>query len=58
MEKEKEKIHSILKDLPEEYTLILKEILQAEKELLHKKSLQGTSIVAEIVNIVKERIKE
>ncbi|MEH7514247.1 hypothetical protein V7146_16155 [Gottfriedia acidiceleris] len=58
MEREKEKIHSILSDLPEINTLILKEILQAEKDLLHKKSLQGTTIVSEIVNIIKERIKE
>jgi hypothetical protein len=58
MEREKEKIHSILSQLPEVNTLILKEILQAEKDLLHKKSLQGTTIVSEIVNIIKERIND
>ncbi|WP_158595129.1 hypothetical protein [Oceanobacillus piezotolerans] len=58
MENEKERIHNLLNELPDEHTLILKEILQAEKDLLHKKSLQGTTIVSEIVNIIKERIKE
>jgi hypothetical protein len=58
MEQEKEKIFNLLSELPDEYTLILKGVLQAEKEVLHKKTLQGTNIVSEIVNIVKERISE
>lgn len=52
------KIETLLAELPDSSALILKEILQAEKEVLHLKNLQGTTIINDIVNIVKERIKE
>lgn len=58
MSQEREKIESLLAELPDSSALILKEILQAEKEILHLKNLQGTTIINDIVNIVKERIKE
>jgi len=58
MSKDREKIETLLAELPDSSALILKEILQAEKELLHLKNLQGTTIINDIVNIVKERIKE
>jgi hypothetical protein len=54
---EKERVQSILAKLPEEYAFILKEILEAEKEILHRKNLQGTNIIGTIVDIVKERVK-
>ncbi|MGE6486911.1 hypothetical protein [Paenisporosarcina sp. NPDC076898] len=58
MRMEREKIESLLAELPDSSALILKEILQAEKEVLHLKNLQGTTIINDIVNIVKERINE
>ncbi|MCZ8538293.1 hypothetical protein M9R32_13940 [Paenisporosarcina quisquiliarum] len=58
MSMEREKIESLLAELPDSSALILKEILQAEKEVLHLKNLQGTTIINDIVNIVKERINE
>lgn len=58
MSTEKEQIQSILEKLPEEYTLILREILQEEKNLLHRKNLQGSNIVNTIVDIIKERVTE
>lgn len=58
MSNEKEKVESLLSELPDAYTLILKEILQEEKNYLYRKNLQGTSIVNDIVNIIKERIRE
>lgn len=58
MSQEREKIEGLLAELPDTHTLILKEILEAEKAVLHLKNLQGTSIVSDIVNIVKERITE
>ncbi|MFD0824438.1 hypothetical protein ACT8ZR_02060 [Neobacillus sp. M.A.Huq-85] len=57
MNVEKEKVQSILIKLPEEYAFILKEILEAEKEILHRKNLQGTNITGTIMDIVKERVK-
>jgi hypothetical protein len=54
---EKERVQSILAKLPEEYAFILKEVLEAEKEILHRKNLQGTNIIGTIVDIVKERVK-
>jgi hypothetical protein len=54
---EKEQVNSILVKLPEEYVFILKEILEAEKEILHRKNLQGTNITSQIMDIVKERVK-
>ena len=56
MSSEKEKLHSVLSQLPEGYDFILKEILEAEKEVLHRKHLQGTNIVGTIMDIVKERV--
>ncbi|MGO4890400.1 hypothetical protein ACJ2A9_21850 [Anaerobacillus sp. MEB173] len=58
MNQEREKIEALLAELPDTHTLILKEILEAEKEVLHLKNLQGTTIISDIVNIVKERIIE
>jgi hypothetical protein len=58
MQNEKEMLQGILSKLPEENLLILREILQSEKELLHRKNLQGTTIVSDIVNIIKERVNE
>lgn len=55
---EREKIEALLAELPDTHTLILKEILEAEKAVLHLKNLQGTTIVNDIVTIVKERITE
>lgn len=58
MSMEREKIEMLLTELPDTSALILKEILQAEKEILHLKNFQGTTIISDIVNIVKERITE
>ena len=57
MSTEMEKVQDILSKLPEEYAFILKEILEAEKEILHRKNLQGTNITKTIMDIVKERVK-
>jgi hypothetical protein len=54
---EKEQVQNILVKLPEEYAFILKEILEAEKEILHRKNLQGTNITGTIMDIVKERVR-
>lgn len=57
MEQEKEQVQNLLGKLPEEYVFILKNILEAEKEILHRKNLQGTNITNTIMDIVKERVK-
>ncbi|WP_155922210.1 hypothetical protein [Bacillus sp. EB01] len=57
MSGEKEQVQSILANLPEDFAFILKEILEAEKEILHRKNLQGTNIVGTIMDIVKDRVK-
>jgi hypothetical protein len=54
---EQEQVQNILSRLPEDYVFILKEILEAEKEILHRKNLQGTNITSTIMDIVKERVK-
>lgn len=54
---EKEQVQTILSKLPENYIFILKDILEAEKEILHRKNLQGTNITNTIMDIVKERVK-
>lgn len=54
---EREEVQNILAALPEEYVFILKDILEAEKEVLHRKNLQGTNITGVIMDIVKERVK-
>lgn len=56
MSKEKEELHSVLSNLPEGYDFLLKEILEAEKEILHRKHLQGTNIVSTIMDLIKERV--
>ncbi|WP_176539166.1 hypothetical protein [Bacillus cereus] len=57
MSKEKEQVDVILNKLSPERILILREILQAEKGVLHRKNMQGTGIVNTIVDIIKERVK-
>jgi len=57
MGKEMEEFNAVLAELPEGYDFILKEILEAEKEILHRKHLQGTNIVSTIMDIVKARVK-
>ena len=57
MNKESEQIIRVLSNLPEGYDFIFKEILEAEKEVLHRKNLQGTTIINSIMDIVKERVK-
>ncbi|MDV2884681.1 hypothetical protein RYX45_05790 [Alkalihalophilus pseudofirmus] len=58
MTDERENVNRLLNELPSSHTQILKEILEAEKEVLHLKNLQGTTIIKDIMDIVKERIKE
>ncbi|WP_176222277.1 hypothetical protein [Tuberibacillus sp. Marseille-P3662] len=58
MSDEKEEVHAILKEMPKENTQILREVLEAEKSLLHRETLQGTNIISQIVDIVKERVGE
>lgn len=57
MNQERKQIEDILGKLKGEQILILREILQAEKNYLHRKNLQGTNIVNHITDIIKERIK-
>ncbi|MEM5602970.1 hypothetical protein [Bacillus cereus group sp. MG6] len=57
MNKEKEQVEVILSNLSPERVLILSEILQAEKNIQHRKNLQGTGIINNIVDIIKERVK-
>lgn len=58
MSNEQNEMSQVLSELNEKEILIFKEILQTEKEFLHRKSLQGTSIISDIVAIVKERVVE
>jgi hypothetical protein len=58
MSNEQNEMTQVLSELNEKEILIFKEILQTEKEFLHRKSLQGTSIISDIVGIVKERVVE
>ncbi|HDR4947815.1 TPA: hypothetical protein QCR51_004369 [Bacillus cereus] len=57
MNKEKEQVEVILSNLSSERVLILSEILQAEKNIQHRKNMQGTGIINNIVDIIKERVK-
>ncbi|WP_176543011.1 hypothetical protein [Bacillus thuringiensis] len=57
MNKEKEQVEVILSNLSPERVLILSEILQAEKNIQHRKNMQGTGIINNIVDIIKERVK-
>lgn len=47
----------ILDELDEKEQEIFMKIVKAEKELLHRKVLQGTSIKKDIYNFVKEGVK-
>ncbi|MCK6207708.1 hypothetical protein KZX50_19895 [Bacillus infantis] len=58
MTNEQSEMNKLLEQLNEKEILIFKEILQTEKEFLHRKNLQGTSVISDIVEIVKERIAE
>ncbi|MBR7553623.1 hypothetical protein ACFFJI_11560 [Allobacillus sp. GCM10007491] len=58
IEEKNEEFQAILKGLSGEQTKILKEILEAEKSFLHRENLQGTPIVSQIMDIVKERVDE
>jgi hypothetical protein len=58
MSNEQNEMTQALSELNEKEILIFKEILHTEKEFLHRKSLQGTSIISDIVAIVKERVVE
>lgn len=57
MSNEREQVETVLSKMNEDQVFILREILQAEKNYLHRKNLQGTGIVSQIVDIVKERVK-
>ncbi|WP_176140594.1 hypothetical protein [Halobacillus salinus] len=50
-------LYRILEELEENEQQIFKKIVKAEKELLHRKSLQGTSIKKDIYNFIKEGVK-
>lgn len=56
-EKLKEEISNILGELPPEEIKILASILKEEKKYLHRKSLQGTTIIKDVTEIIKERVK-
>lgn len=58
MSTERDQIQTILSKYPDEYAIILREILQTEQEYIHRKNLQGTNIINQIVDIVKERVNE
>lgn len=58
MSNEQNEMTLVLSELNEKEILIFKEILQTEKEFLHRKNLQGTAIISDIVAIVKERVVE
>lgn len=53
-----EEFQALMNSLSENETRILKEILQAEKSLIHRENLQGTNIVSQIIEIIKERVGE
>ncbi|WP_170061574.1 hypothetical protein [Terribacillus saccharophilus] len=54
---EHDKLDQILSQLSEQEQKIFAKILRAEKEVLHKKSLQGTTIKKDIVAYIKEGVK-
>lgn len=58
MNSEQEEMKRVLSNLSESEVLIFKEILQTEKEFLHRKSLSGTSVISDIMGIIRERIVE
>lgn len=56
-EKMKEKINGILSTLSERDLKIVANILQEEKNVLHRKTLQGSTIIKDVTEIFKERVK-
>ncbi|GEN52410.1 hypothetical protein GLW04_19180 [Halobacillus litoralis] len=50
-------LYRILDELSEDEQQIFMKIVKAEKELLHRKSLQGTSIKKDIYNFVKQGVR-
>ncbi|WP_156319810.1 hypothetical protein [Bacillus sp. FJAT-18017] len=56
-EKMKEKINEILSTLSERDLKMVASILQEEKKVLHRKTLQGSTIIRDITDIFKERVK-
>jgi hypothetical protein len=58
MVNEQDEMSKIISQLNEKEILIFKEILQTEKELLHRKNLQGTSVISDIIGVIKGRIVE
>lgn len=56
-EKMREKINAILSTLSERDLKIVASILQEEKKVLHRKTLQGSTIIRDVTDIFKERVK-
>jgi hypothetical protein len=56
-DKLKEEINNILSSLEEEDIKVVARILQEEKKVLHRKTLQGSTIIKDITDIIKERVK-
>lgn len=52
----KDQVQTILQEMPHYQTFILRDILEAEKRLIHRENLQGSNIINDIVNIIKERV--
>ncbi|WP_191991825.1 hypothetical protein [Bacillus aerolatus] len=52
------KIEDVLKNLTPKEFQVLEKILDAEKEMLHKKSLKGTQIRKDVYNIIKSGVEE
>jgi len=50
-------LYRILEQLEEHEQEIFMKIVKAEKELLHRKALQGTSIKKDVYNFIKEGVK-
>jgi DNA-directed RNA polymerase sigma subunit (sigma70/sigma32) len=56
-DKLKEEINNILSTLEEEDIKVIARILHEEKKVLHRKTLQGSTIIKDITDIIKERVK-
>lgn len=50
-------LNNVIDELDSIEQEIFMKIIKAEKEILHKKMLQGTSIKKDIVNLIKEGVK-
>ncbi|QHT48503.1 hypothetical protein M662_19100 [Bacillus sp. SB49] len=50
-------LYRILDELENNEQEIFMKIVKAEKDLLHRKSLQGTSIKKDIYNFIREGVK-